>query len=160
MIKKLISSAVESILQQAVHEELYASHAYKHLSNQTRLLGWFGAASYFDKESKDEIKHYNGLAQYLDERGSVAEIPALEACDDEITGLEQAIQYAYDLEYELGEKYNKWYVSVDPTTQNFLRKYIKIQQQSISELADVLKRLELAAGNTSALLAIDKKLGN
>ena len=159
MLKKLISKTVEDILQKAVHEELYASHVYKHLSNKTRLLGLFGASSYFKSESKDETKHYEGIAKYLDDRGCVAEMPALEACDEEITDLKDAIQYAYDLEYELGEKYNKWYASVDPTTQNFLLEYLKIQQQSIAELADVLKRLELAGNDKSALLMIDNELG-
>ena len=159
MIKKLISKSVEGILQQAVYQELYASHAYKHLANKTRALGLFGASSYFTKESKDELSHYERLAKYIDDRGSIAEIPEIESCNDEIADLKSAIQYAYDLEYELGEKYNKWYTLVDPTTQNFITKYLKIQTQSIAELADVLKRLELAGDDKSAILIIDKELG-
>jgi ferritin len=162
MIKKLITQPVNAILQQAISEELYASNFYKHLSNQCQRLGLFGAAKYFHSESSDELDHYQKIADYLNDRGSVAEVPAIDECDIIIKNLQDAIEAAYDIEVDLGNKYGKWYsslLSVDPFTSQFLLQYIEIQRKSIGSLGDWLSRLKLAGNDQCAILILDKELG-
>lgn len=150
------------ILQDAVHEELYASNLYKHLSNQCLRVGLFGSAKYFANESAEELTHYEKVAQYLNDRGSVAEIPAIEAFTKPISTLEMALNEAYNAEVTLGNKYSSWVLAIqgsDPTTMQFLLKFLKIQAESIGELADWKSRLTLAAGDPAAILLIDSELG-
>ena len=139
MKQKLIPANVESMLQQAVYEELYASHLYKHITNQLQALGYFGASKYFSGEYSQETGHYQSLADYLNDVGYVAEIPALDAIDEPVNSLLNAVQLAYDTEVGLMEKYSEWYQKSDPVTQQRLLKFIKIQRESAGELADLNK---------------------
>lgn len=161
MLKKLINPTIEDMLQLAVHEELYASNFYKHLSVQCQRIGLFGAAKYFASESMEELEHYQCLAEYLNDRGTVAEIPSIMGMDETITGLAMALSLAYGLEVDLGNKYSKWYqaASTDPVTQQFLLKYIEIQRNSVGDYGDLLVRTDLAGDNMAAVLLIDQELG-
>jgi ferritin len=159
MLKKLISHPVELVLQQAIHAELYASHLYKHIANQCQRLGLFGASKWFQKESADELEHYQKLANYLNDRGCVAEIPALEACDEVVGNLQDALELAYDTEVTLGNRYNKWFDQVDPMTKQLLMFYLEKQSKSTGEYGDWLSRLALAGKDECAILIIDKELG-
>jgi ferritin len=162
MLKKLINHTSELALQSAIGEELYSSNLYKHLSNQCQRLGLFGAAKYFREESHDELSHYQDIADYLNDRGSVAQMPTIEECDTIIKTLQDAIETSYDAEVELGNKYVKWYsslLSVDPFTAQFLLQYLERQRKSIGSLGDLLSRLELAGDDKCAILIIDSELG-
>lgn len=159
MLKKLINPTVEDFLQLAIHQELHASNLYKHLSNQCQRIGLFGAAKYFAGESAEELEHYQSIAEYLNDRGSVAELPELPAIEVKVTGLESALTIAYNAEVALGDKYVKWYQSADPMTQQFLLGFLEIQRKSIGEYADWLSRLALASDDKCAMLLIDQELG-
>ena len=159
MLKNLLSHKASVILQSAIGQELYASNLYKHLSNQCQRLGYFGAASYFKHESNEELTHYQLIADYMNDLGSVAEVPDVDGCDDEIKTLADAIERAYKQEVDLGKKYTTWHGQVDPMTGQFLLQFLEIQRKSIGEYGDLLSRLELADDNAAALLMIDQELG-
>ena len=159
MLKNLLSHKAIVILQDAIVQELYASNLYKHLSNQCQRLGYLGAASYFKNESKDELEHYQLIADYMNDLGGVAEIPDVDGCDDEIKTLNDAIERAYKAEVDLGKKYTTWHGQVDPMTGQFLLQFLEIQRKGIGEYGDLLSRLDVADDNPAALLIIDKELG-
>lgn len=157
MLTKLIPHKSELALQQAGAEELYASNLYQHLSNQCQRLGLFGAAKYFKAESLSEREHYQGIADYLNDQGSVAEVGLIEACDDGVTNLESALTVAYNAERALGQKYSNWYsqLASDPMAQQFLLGYLEIQRKSIGEVGDWLQRLS----QTDDPILVDKEMG-
>jgi len=127
MAKSLLTGTVQNIIDDAIHEELYAAQLYRHLSNQCQRLGLFGAAKYFANESSDELTHYQKWADYLNDRGSVATLPETPTCEDTIPTLKAALEAAYDAEKALGDKYIAWYKQVfpiDPTTASFLLFYL------------------------------------
>lgn len=163
LIKSLLATATQTILNEAIQEELYASNLYLHLANHAQRLGLLGTAKYFKQESKDERKHYQMLADYINDRGGVAEIMSVDAIDDKaVSNLEEAIDCAYNAEIYLEKKYSKWYeklISSDPVTANFLVKFLKIQRKSIGELGDIIATINLAGADECAILIIDKELG-
>jgi ferritin len=159
MLKKLIPSSTETLLQQAVQSELYASHFYKHLANQCQRLGLFGAASYFKQESADELEHYQKWADYLNDVGYVAELPEIDACDAKVNGLQAALEIAHTIEVGLMQKYAGWYDKVDVVTKQRMLEFIEIQRTSVGEYADLLARLDQGGDDKCAILLIDKELG-
>lgn len=157
--RNFLKPATEAILNKAVHSELFASNLYKHLSNHMQRLGFFGAQKFFAGESADELTHYQKLADYMNDRGSVANIPMVEAMRDKPTGLLDAIEVAFDTEVELMENYEKWYDEADCATQQFLLQFIEIQRKSVGEYGDLLARLSLIGDDKCGLIIIDQELG-
>ena len=161
LVKNLLDKAIEANLQEAVQSELYASHLYKSLANQLQRLGYFGGQKHFLSEAADELTHYQKLADFLNDRGSVASVPMLEAITDRVVTLRDAIEIAYETELQLGNDYDRWYASAskDPTVQQFLLFYLEQQRTSVGEYGDLLARLDRAGDNEAALILIDQELG-
>jgi ferritin len=158
----LISKSVKSMLDEAVHSELFASNIYKHLANQMQRVGFFGAQKFFLNESKDELEHYQKIADFLNDRGAVADIPAIEAMSDKVITLRDAIETAYETEIQLEKDYARWYtecISEDVVTAQFLLQFLEIQRKSVGEYGDWLSRLDRAGNNEAAILMIDNELG-
>ena len=161
MPKSLLSPEVKACLDEAVHAELYAANLYKHIANQVQRLGYFGAQKFFLAESASELEHYQLHANYQNDSGTVASIPAIEAMDEPIGTLRDAIETAYDTELQLEKDYVRWYSACtkDPVTAEFLLQFLRIQRQSVGEYGDLLSRLDLAGDDRAALLQIDNELG-
>ena len=161
MPKSLLSPEVKACLDEAVHAELYAANLYKHIANQVQRLGYFGAQKFFLAESASELEHYQLHANYQNDSGTVAGIPAIEAMDEPIGTLRDAIETAYDTELQLEKDYVRWYSACtkDPVTAEFLLQFLRIQRQSVGEYGDLLSRLDLAGDDRAALLQIDNELG-
>ena len=51
MAKSLLSAEIKILLEKALASELHVSNLYKHIANQLQRLGYFGAQSYYLKES-------------------------------------------------------------------------------------------------------------
>lgn len=161
MLKKLLSKQAEAMLNEAVQSELYASHLYRHLANQLQRIGYFGAQKHFASESADELVHYQTLADIMNDMGSVAALPMLEAITDKVASLRDALEIAYETELQLGSDYERWYngCSDAPLVQQALLQFLAIQRTSIGEYADWLTRLDRAGQNEAAILLIDNELG-
>ena len=161
MPKSLLSPEVKACLDEAVHAELYAANLYKHLANQLQRLGYFGAQKFFLAESASELEHYQIHANYQNDSGTVAGIPAIEAMDEPIGTLRDAIETAYDTELQLEKDYIRWYSACtkDPVTAEFLLQFLRGQRKSVGEYGDLLARLDLAGDDRAALLQIDNELG-
>lgn len=157
----LISKTLESLINSAVHAELYASNLYKHLANQMQRLGYFGAQKFFIGESGDELKHYQIHVNFLNDMGTVAKVPAIEAMTDAISSLRDALELAYDTEEGLAKEYASWFkqASDDPLTAQHLLQFLEIQRKSVGEYADLIARMDRAKDNEAAILMIDQELG-
>lgn len=161
MLKNLLSKKTENILNAAVQSELYASHLYKHLANQLQRLGYFGGQKHFAAEAADELEHYQRLADLMNDMGTVAQVPMLEACEEKVTGLRDAVQIAYETELQLGMDYQGWYKACDdsPMVQQALLFFLEQQRKSVGEYGALLARLNLAGDDKCGLLIIDQEMG-
>lgn len=158
-VKNQLSPEVESILAEAVHAELYASHLYRHVANQLQRLGYFGAQKFFLSESSDELEHYQRHVDYINDRGSVAAVPALADAIDAVGSLGDALELAYETELALQGNYADWFGRVDVITQQHLLQFIEIQRKSVGEYGDLLARLTRADGDPCGILLIDQEMG-
>ena len=159
--KMIISAEMKNLLDDAVHSELYASNLYKHLANQVQRLGYFGVQKFFLRESATELEHYQLHANFQNDVGTVAEVPAIEAMTESIKSLSDAVELAYDTEMELYNNYKKWYAKAasDPAVQQFLLQFIEFQRTSVGEYGDLLARIQLVDQDKAGMLLIDQELG-
>lgn len=160
-VKNLITPEINKILQKSIESEMYAANLYKHLANQMQRLGFFGAQSYYTKESADELKHYQKIADFMNDMGDVATIPSTKAIDMKIDSLERALSEQYKAEYDLLMQYEEFYdvaEAKDCVTAVFLIKFLKIQRKAVGEVGDLIARYNLCGDNESAILLFDNYL--
>jgi ferritin len=159
--KMIISADCKKMLDEAVHSELYASNLYKHIANQLQRIGYFGATKFFLKESADELEHYQRHVEFQNDVGTVAKVPMIEAMNDTIETLSDAIETGYETELELLQNYQDWYrqAADDPIVQQFLLQFLEIQRTSVGEYGDLLARIQLVDQDKAGMLLIDQELG-
>ena len=157
----IISTDLKDMLDEAVHSELYASNLYKHIANELQRIGYFGANKFFLNESADELKHYQLHVEFQNDVGTVANIPAIEAMNESIKTLRDAVELGYETELELYNNYKKWYkqAEYDPVVQQFLLQFLEIQRLSVGEYGDLLARIQLVDQDKAGMLLIDQELG-
>lgn len=163
-MESLLKPQTKTSLIKAIGHELYAHNLYKSLANQMQSLGFFGAQKYFLKESVDELGHYQILADYINDRGDVAEVPMIDKQADKAKSLMDAFEYSLEAEMDLEKFYVQFYEDCeekfgDCVTEQFLLQFIEIQRKSVGEVKDILAMLKIAGSEAGALLIIDKKLG-
>lgn len=161
-VKSLLSKSVESMLNEAVHAELYASNLYKHVSNHMQRVGYFGAQKHFAGASAEELEHYQKLVGYLNDRGTIAKMPSVEAMTESYATLRDALEAAYEAELSLERDYTRWYSAIakdDPVTAQFLLFFLEEQRSSVGQYGDLLARIDRAGDNDAAILLLDQELG-
>lgn len=158
----MLTKQIEAMINEAVQAELYASHLYRYMANQMQRIGYFGAQKYFLAEASDELEHYQKLADLLNDMGSVAKTPMLEAITDKVGSLRDAIQAAFETEMQLGTDYERWFKGAAdaPLVQQALLFFLEQQRKSSGEYRDWLTRLDRAGQNEAAILMIDNELGS
>lgn len=157
----MLTKQIEAMLNEAVQAELYASHLYRFMANQMQRIGYFGAQKYFQSEASDELEHYQKLADLLNDMGSVAKTPMLEAIGEKVTGLRDALQIALETEMQLGSDYERWFKGCAdaPMVQQALHFFLEQQRKSVGEYRDWLTRMDRAGENEAAILLIDQEMG-
>jgi len=143
MKTNLLQSTDEKNFQKAVGKELYASNHYLYSASCAQRGGWTGSQKYFEKEAEDERVHYLKIRNFLNDRGSEAEMPEIPEVELKEGSLTDLYKQAYDLEVDLGTFYNDWFNDTrDATVKVFLIKMIEIQTKSIGEYGDLLARID------------------
>ena len=160
-VSNLLDKATEDMLNKAVHAELYASHLYRHVANQMQRVGFFGTQKFFAGESADELTHYQRIADYMNDRGAMAKVPALEACTETVGDMVDAIELGYETERQLLSDYVSWYKECKCiTTQQFLLQFLELQRKSVGTYGDLLSRLQIIEGDKCGLIMVDQELAN
>jgi ferritin len=160
-VSNMLDKPTEDMLNRAVHAELYASHLYKHIANQMQRAGFFGTQKFFAGEASAELEHYQKIADYMNDRGAMAKVPALEACTEKAADIVDAVELGYETELQLMRDYEKWYRECKcVTTQQFLLQFLELQRKSVGEMGDLMSRLTIAGDDKCAMLMIDQELGN
>lgn len=158
-VKSLLSPQTETMLNEAFAAELNAAYLYRHVAIQLKRAGWRGAASYFAAESHEEGEHATRLSDYMDGRGSMAEVPQIDAPDEPVEDLRDAVEVAYATEVELEASYVKWYGACKcETTKQFLLGFLSEQRASVSKYSDLIARLDAIENDKCAMLMLDKEM--
>jgi ferritin len=158
MKNSLLSKQELNKIEDAAQRELTASNLYKHIANQMQSIGYFGSQKFFLGESSDELIHYQLWADFVNDRGSVLDVPSVKGSTESLTTLLEAFELYFEMEKELGEFYNDWYMSTkDASIHQRLIQYVEIQTKSIGEAFDYLATLNQCGTDKAALLVFDKE---
>jgi ferritin len=160
-LKNLLSPSMKKGIQKAIYAELYQSNLWKHIANNLQRLGFFGGQKYFLAESAEELTHYQIFVDFINDMGDVANVPKIDAIEDEIDSIATALQVAYDTELDLYNQYKKFYEEAedeDCAVGIFLQQFVTIQLKAVGAYGDLISRYNRCGTNEAAILEFDRYL--
>lgn len=160
-VKNLLSPSMKKGLQKAIYAELYQSNLWKHIANNLQRLGFFGGQKYFLAENAEELTHYQIFVDFINDMGDVAEVPKIDAIEDEIDSIATALQVAYDTELDVYNQYKKFYEEADEedcAVGIFLQQFVTIQLKAVGAYGDLISRYNRCGTNEAAILEFDRYL--
>lgn len=157
-----LKQEIVDLLLERLSNEYTAFYHYRAASNWCKGVGLNKAADYFKKESKDELKHAQGIENYLFDWNVIVELPTIQKPIVEFINVVDIIEKSYQLEYDLYVAYNKIsgeiFTQGEYSTFDFLQKYRDIQNQSVIEYSDMLNTLTDIEIDKFNILLIEKNL--
>lgn len=162
MVKSLLSANMKKGLQDALQIELYQSNLWKHLANHLQRLGFFGSQKYFLTESAEELTHYQIIADFMNDMGDVADVPAIEAIKDKIETIGDALEIGYETELDVLNQYKDLYKMAeeeDCAVAVFLQQFITIQVKAVGQYGDLLAKYKVAEA-TKEILEFDEHIND
>ena len=151
-LPKSLSTEVVKTLTSRIADEYTAHYFYQNAANWCNNVGYLKAAAFFTAEASAELEHSNILQKYLTDWNVQPELPSVPT-KATFTSLVDVIEQAYDLEYNLLNKYtedSRLLFGIDLITFDFLGQFRAIQMDSVVEYSDLL--------NALALIDIDSRL--
>jgi ferritin len=160
-VKNLLSPSMKKGLQKAIYAELYQSNLWKHIANNLQRLGYFGGQKYFLAESAEELTHYQIFVDFINDMGDVADVPKIDAIEDEIDSMAAALQVAYDMELDVYNQYKRFYEEADEedcAVGIFMQQFVTIQLKAVGDYGDLISRYNRCGTNEAAILEFDRYL--
>ena len=152
---------VAEVLFERLNDEYTAFYFYRNAANWCKNMGFTGGAKYFSGEAASEIEHAKSIEKYLTDWNIMPELKPIEK-PESFSGLQDIIEKAYELEYDLCDEYKKaatLFMQNNLNTFTFIQEYIKIQNDSVAEYSDLLNQLALINPmNKFELFYFDKKV--
>lgn len=154
-MKQILKAEEINMINELGNAELTASQAYLHLSIMMKNLGFFGAEKYFLEESNSEREHYGKLNDFMNDMGEAIAVTGLAPQTVDVGSLMEALEFAYEMEVDLLDKYEEAYEKSSPKMKALIYDFLKLQTSSVGEYGDLIARLEL----TQEPILIDQELG-
>jgi ferritin len=144
-----LNENIINIFNERLGDEYTAYYFYRNAANWCKNMNYKKAAAFFESESEGELGHAKGLQDYLTQWNIIPQIPQAPTTQN-FSSLVDIINKAYNLEYNLLEKYSenqKMLSNEHPATFNFIQKYVDIQNGEVSEYSDLLNAAVLVDTN-------------
>ena len=158
----MLSPTIEKALNNQVKIEANSSHLYLAMASWPETKGLNGTAQFLYKHSDEERMHMLKLVQYINERGGIAEIPALEKPEASFESLNAVFQKLLEHEIMVTGEINK-VVEIclnekDYTTHNFMQWYVAEQIEEEALARTIMDKLHLIGNDKGGLYLFDRDI--
>lgn len=159
----MLEKTVEKALNDQVNHEYSAAYLYLSMAAHFETQGFGGFARWMRVQSGEEIQHGMKLFDYVLARGGRVELAAIEKPPTDFGKPLDVFKAAYEHEKKVTKLINDLYGTAmkekDYVTTSQLSWFLSEQVEEEKTADDIVQRLQIANGDTPALLAIDKELG-
>jgi len=160
---KTLEPSIVAILLPRLQDEFNAYYFYRAASNWCKSVGFNLAATYFAKESEDELSHAKKIEQFLVDWNVIPALPPINTPILNFTSLGDVINQSYSIEYSLYADYEEDSVKIlktgDICVFDFLKEFRDIQVKSVAEYSDMLNLLQgVNVDGKFEMLLIEEKL--
>lgn len=158
-----LTDKMQDTINKQINAEMWSANFYMSMSVHFASIGLNGFANWLKVQSKEELEHAEDMMQYLLNRGGKVKIGAIDAVPVDFGTPLSIVQELYKHECKVSEMIEH-VVSVaskekDMPSQDFFWKYIREQVEEEANASGIVDQLVLAGDNGSAILMIDRELG-
>ena len=159
----MISEKMNEALNVQANRELYSSYLYLSMSYYFESTALAGFASWMRVQAGEELVHTMKMLDYVASSGGRAKMMAVEAPQLSWASPLQAFQHVWDHERVVTGLIHAL-VKVaesesDAATKSFLEWFVEEQVEEEESSDNVLKMVQAAGSDSSALKAADRELG-
>ncbi|MDE0767038.1 MAG: ferritin [Opitutaceae bacterium] len=155
-----ISKELETALNEQIGIEFSASQSYLSMAAYFERKAFDGFAQWMHLQSSEEHQHAMKFYQYLNDRGGVARLPAIEAPRWEYGSVREVFEASLEQEHSVTENIYRLYKLAqdesDFATVSFLKWFVDEQVEEEKSVSDMIDKLKMAEGNPDSLLFLDR----
>ena len=163
MSTKRISDPMEAALNEQMTREAFQAQVYLSYASWAEVNQFSGIAQFLYKHATEERNHMFKFLKYINDRGGVARIRAIDAPPADPYDLGDCLQKALDAEIEnsshINEIVNLAHEEKDWATFNFGQWFVQEQIEEETLISDLLAKYALASGpdgSNANLYQLDK----
>jgi ferritin len=159
-----MNKTVEKVLNEQIIKESSSSQLYLSMASWSENQGYNGTAQFLYKHSDEERVHMLKLVKFINERGGVAKIPAIEKPPINFDSMLKIFESLLSHEIKVTESINN-VVDVclkekDYTTHNFIQWYVSEQLEEEALARNILDKLKMIGSDKGGLYLFDRDMEN
>lgn len=158
----MVKKNVESAINEQIKREEFSSRLYLSMAIWCEANGFPGAAAFLYRQSDEERMHQLKFVHYVNDRGGVAALMALDQpvakFDSLLDVFQQVMKHEEYITASINDLYEVTLQEKDYTTGNFLQWYINEQIEEESTMKTILDKISLVGNDKAGMFHIDKEL--
>jgi ferritin len=162
-IKSLISTEIESLLNQQVKKEAYSSSVYLSMASWCNRNGYDFSSDYFFKQAEEERTHQLKFFKYVLDMGGNSVSPEVTGIKQEYNSFREVFEEALDQEIGVTNAIKNIYARCmkeqDFVTMEFLNWFLKEQREEEYKARRALELFEVIGEEGTGRWQIDKHVG-
>lgn len=159
-IKSLLSTDVESSLNQQIKKEAHSAALYLSMASWCDRNGFDNSADYFYQQSEEERKHQMKLFHYVADMGGTAISPEVSNIKIEFNSFREVFEDALEAEIAITQSFKniaaKCYKEQDFVTIEFLNWFFKEQREEEYKARRALELFDIIGQDGTGNWEIDK----
>ncbi len=159
-IKSLLSTELESLLNQQIKKEAASAALYLSMASWCDRNGFDNSANYFYKQSEEERKHQMKIFHYVADMGGTAISPEVNNIKIEYSSFREVYEDALEAEIAITQSFKniaaKCHKEQDYVTLEFLNWFFKEQREEEYKARRALELFEIIGEEGTGSWEIDK----
>lgn len=153
---------IENILNIQVEKEAYSSQLYLSMAVWAEINGLGGISEFLYEHSDEERIHMLKLVKFINERGGVANISAIEKPKNEFNSIEEVFTDLLNHEVMITNSINEIvYLCVeekDFTTHNFMQWFVSEQMEEEALTRTIMDKIKIIGADKGGLYLFDRDI--
>jgi len=158
----MLSSKVESALNEQIVHEAHASSSYLSMASWAEKEGYKGSAKFLYAQHEEEQEHMKKLFRYVNAAGGHARVPALKEPPYNYKSLKDVFETALEQELNVTKSINELVELClkfkDYSSFNFLQWYVSEQHEEENLFTGILNIFKIAGTEAKGLLLVDQEI--
>lgn len=159
----MLSEKMQKALNGQINKELFSSYLYMSMSMYFEQEDLSGAASWMRVQALEELTHAEKFMNYVNERGGMVELEALEKpqikWETPLDAFKAALEHERFISASINDLVRLSREESDYMSDNFLQWYVAEQVEEEASVSEVIRMFSIAGKGGGGLLMIDRELG-